>query len=52
MQFFVSITIEEGTPMTPPTPEGMMEMGRLMQEGVGSGLILATGQLDDTTTYV
>lgn len=38
--------------MTPPTPEGMAEMGKLMQDGISSGLILATGQLAPTTTHV
>ncbi len=52
MQFFVYFTVKEGAQMTPPTPEGMAEMGKLMQEGISSGTIVATGQLDDTTTHV
>jgi hypothetical protein len=44
--------MEEGAQMTPPTPEGMAEMGKLMQEGISSGMIVATGQLADTTTHL
>ena len=38
--------------MTPPSPEGMAEMGKLMQESMRSGLIVATGQLGQSTTHV
>lgn len=52
MQFFIYFTMSDDTQMTPPSPEGMMQMMQLMQDGMASGLIVSTGQLDDTTTYV
>lgn len=52
MQFFVYLVKSDDTPMSPPSPEGMAEMGKMMMEGMASGLIVATGQLDDETTYV
>ena len=53
MQFFIYFTRSEGqAPMKPPTPEGMAEMGKMMQEGMASGLIVATGQLGRETTHV
>jgi hypothetical protein len=52
MEFFVYFTKKEGEQMTPPSPEGMAEMGKLMQEGMQSGLIVSTGQLDSTTTHL
>ena len=38
--------------MAPPSPEGMAEMGKLMQESMESGMVVATGQLASTTTHV
>jgi len=52
MRFFVYFTKEKGAQMTPPSPEGMAEMGKLMVEGTKSGLIVATGQLAPTTTHL
>lgn len=52
MQFFVYFTMSEGTPMTPPTPEGMAKMGKFMEKSFDSGKIVATGQLPRQTTYV
>lgn len=52
MQFFVYFTKAEGKPMSPPSPEGMAEMGKLMKESMRSGLIVATGQLGQSTTHV
>ena len=52
MQFFVYFTMSEGTPMTPPSPEGMAKMGKFMEKSFDSGRIVATGQLPRTTTYV
>ncbi len=52
MQFFVYFTMEEGKPMSPPSPEGMAKMGQFMQESFESGKIVATGQLPRETTYV
>lgn len=48
MQFFVYFTMSAGQRMNPPTPEGMAEMGKLMQESIRSGLVVATGQLGST----
>ena len=52
MQFFVYFTREEGAPMTPPSPEGMAEMGKIMTEAIRSGMVVATGQLAPTTTHL
>jgi hypothetical protein len=52
MEFFVYFTREEGEQMSPPSPEGVAEMQRLMQEGMSSGLIVATGQLASTATHL
>lgn len=52
MQFFVYFTKAEGQSMNPPSPEGMAAMGKLMQESMSSGLIVATGQLGKSTTHV
>lgn len=52
MQFFVYFTAEEGARRTPPSPEGMAEMMKLMEEGTRSGVIVATGQLGPKTTHL
>ena len=52
MQFFVYFTTTPGQCMTPPSPEGMAAMGKLMQESIGSGIVVATGQLGQSTTHV
>jgi hypothetical protein len=52
MQFFVYFTRVEGEPMTPPSPEGMAEMGRIMAEAFESGMVVATGQLQSTVTHI
>ncbi len=52
MQFFVYFTKSEGSSMNPPSPEGMAAMGKLMQESMSSGLVVATGQLGRATTHV
>lgn len=53
MQFFIYFTRSEGqAPMNPPTPEGMAEMGKMMMEGMTSGLIKATGRLGSDTTHI
>lgn len=52
MQFFVYFSITEGTPMNPPTPEGMAKMGKFMADSFESGKIVATGQLPRQTTHV
>ncbi|MCH9686236.1 MAG: YciI family protein [Deltaproteobacteria bacterium] len=52
MQFFVYFTMTEGQRMSPPNPEGMAALGKLMQESMRSGLIVATGQLGQSTTHV
>ena len=45
MQFMVYLTSREGEPKAPPSPEGMIEMSRLMTETIESGMVVATGQL-------
>ncbi len=52
MQFFIYFTIKDGEPMTPPSPEGMAKMGKVMQESFESGKIVATGQLPQETTQI
>jgi len=52
MQFFVYFTVNSDQPMSPPTPEGMAAMGKLMGEAMASGLVVATGKLGQSTTHV
>jgi len=52
MQFFVYFTMTEGEPMTPPSPEGMAKMGKLMEKSFNSGKIVATGKLPQEVTKV
>ena len=52
MQYFVYLVRKEGEPMTPPSPEGMKQMGELMQEAMRSGMVVATGQLADSTSKI
>jgi hypothetical protein len=52
MQYFVYFTKQEGEPMTPPSPEGMVKMGKFMEQSFQSGIIVATGQLPQKTTHV
>ena len=52
MQHFVYFTVQEGAPMTPPSPEGMAKMGKLMEEAFESGKIVATGRLPRTSTHI
>jgi len=50
MQFFIYFTRTQGEPMSPPTPEGIAQMGKLMEEAFQSGKIVATGQLPREVT--
>lgn len=52
MQFFVYFTQKEGESNVPPSPEGMAEMMKLMEESIKSGMVVATGQLPGTTMHV
>ena len=52
MQFMVYLAMRNDAKPSPPSPEGMAEMGKLMEEAVGSGMVLATGQLGPTTTHL
>lgn len=52
MQYMVHFTMKEGEAMNPPSPEGMAEMGRIMEESFKSGMIVSTGQIASTSTYV
>ena len=52
MQFFVYFSLTEGTPMNPPTPEGMAKMGKFMEESFDSGRIVSTGRLPRQSTHV
>jgi hypothetical protein len=48
----VHFTRKEGEAMNPPSPEGMAEMGRIMEEAFKSGMIVATGQLASQSTHI
>ena len=52
MQYFIYFTRNEDEPMSPPSPEGMAKMGKLMEESFKSGKIVATGQLPREVTQV
>ncbi len=54
MQFFVYFTMEEGQQprRSAPSPEEMAEIGKFHEEGIESGVIVATGRLSPTTTRV
>ena len=52
MQFFVYFTFSDQTPMSPPSPEGMAKMGKLMEKSFDEGIIVSTGQLPRETTHV
>ncbi len=55
MQFFVYFTMEESQPpqrSAPPSPEEMAEIGKFHEEGMKSGVIVATGRLSSTTLRV
>ena len=54
MQFFVYFTMEEGQQprQSAPSPEEMAEIGKFHEEAMKSGVIVATGQLGQTTTRV
>ena len=52
MHFMIHFTRKEGESMSPPSPEGMAEMGALMKEGFQSGTIVSTGQLSSPSTYI
>lgn len=52
MQYFIYFTRNEDEPMSPPSPEGMAKMGKLMEESFEAGKIVATGQLPREVTQV
>jgi len=52
MQFFIYFTMTEGEPMSPPSPEGMAKMGKVMGEAFQSGKIVATGKLPREVTQI
>jgi len=52
MQFFIYFVMNDTTPMSPPSPDGMAKMGKLMEEGFTSGKIVATGKLPQQTTHI
>ena len=52
MEFFVYFTMTDGEPMVPPSPEGMADMMKFMEESMQSGMVVSTGQLGSTTTHV
>jgi len=54
MQFFVYFTMEEGKQpqRSAPSPEEMAEIGKFHEDGIKSGVIVATGRLSSITTRV
>ena len=52
MQFFIYFTMSEDEPMSPPSPEGMAKMGKIMEEAFTSGKIVATGKLPREVTRI
>lgn len=52
MQFFVYFSRIEGESMTPPSPEGMAKMGKIMEDAFKDGKIVATGQLPKETIHL
>ncbi len=52
MQFFIYFTMTEGEPMSPPSPEGMAKMGKMMGDAFQSGKIVATGKLPQEVTRI
>ncbi len=52
MQYMVHFVRKEGEAMSPPSPEGMAEMGRIMEEAFKSGMIVSTGQLAARSTHI
>ena len=52
MQFLVYFTMKKGDPQSPPSPEGMAAMQKLMEDSFKSGIVVATGQLGTETTRV
>ncbi len=52
MQFFVYLATSEGTPMSPPSPEGMAKMSQFMQKSFDSGKIVATGRMPREVTRI
>ncbi len=45
MQFLMYTLGDDSTPLPPPTPELMAEMGKFMEEATKAGALLATGGL-------
>ena len=52
MQFFIYFTMNDETPMSPPSPDGMAKMGKLMSDAFVSGKIVATGKLPQQTSHI
>jgi len=52
MQFFIYFTMSEDKPMSPPSPEGMANMGKLMAKAFDDGIIVSTGRLPRETTHI
>ena len=50
---FLGYTLEnEKTPLTPPTPEMMAEMGKFVQQAIDAGVLVATGGIAPTSEGV
>ena len=52
MHFMVYLTRKSDEQPSPPSPEGMAEMMKLMEESMKSGLIVSTGQLSPVSTHL
>ncbi len=49
MKFLMYTLGDDSTPIPPPTPEVMAEMGKFMQEATNAGVLLATGGMAPTS---
>ena len=52
MRFMMMTTNDASVPMTPPSPEMYVEMGKLIEEMAKAGVLLATGGLSPNPTRI
>ena len=52
MRFMMMTTNDASAPMTPPSPEMYVEMGKLIEEMAKAGVLLATGGLSPNPTRI
>ncbi len=52
MRFLMYTLGDDSTPIPPPTPEVMVEMGKFMEEATNAGALVATGGMSPTSQGV